>query len=392
MKLSDIFLEFFKLGCYAFGGPTAHVGYFRTRFVEQLKVIDDARFVELTALTQFLPGPGSSQLGMAVGHHLGGEKQGVWGSVMAFLGFTLPSMVLLIIAALTVRYGWVSADWLVGLKVLAIIVVFDALRGMIKGCCPTEPLKLIALGAAIIALTWQGVCGQLLIIVVTIGLALSPQVSRFVETSASTTETKRLSLPHVAKLFMATFIVGFVALPLLANLDDGFRLVDSFYRAGALVFGGGHVVLPLLGEDAFIQASMSEETFLAGYGLAQGVPGPMFTLASFLGTAVEGNAGGVLGGVLATLAIFLPGWLLLMAILPVWSQWRSHPTLQNVLTMISAATVGLLGAAFVSPVLMSGLVSPLAGALALALWALKTYLKLPIGALVVSAFVGGLFL
>ncbi|WP_314926181.1 chromate efflux transporter [Aeromonas piscicola] len=372
--MGQVFIQFLWLGCVSFGGPAAHIGYFQRTFVTRLGWLSQAEFAQLLALCQLLPGPASSQLGFAIGR----QRAGLGGVLAAFIGFTLPSFLLLLAAAIGV--GQLTANvWLDaalhGLKLLALVVVADAVLTMSRQFCKTVLAQGIMVATAA-ALWWQP--GLLTQLVMLAGAALlcarvgAPQVPG---SQPSPAQPMPLRQPHWPTLLL--FALLFVGLPLLAT-DTASQLVADFYRAGSLVFGGGHVVLPLLAES--VGHSLSQQQFLTGYSLAQLVPGPMFTLATFLGAQLL-PATPLAGALLATLALFLPGFLLLWALGPCWQSWLARPRLAGAVTGINAAVVGLLLAAFYQPVWQSAVQVPTDLALAAVGFYLLRVLKLPILAL-----------
>lgn len=374
-------MQFLWLGCISFGGPAAHIGYFQRAFVERLGWLSQAEFAQLLALCQLLPGPASSQLGFAIGR----QRAGLGGALAAFAGFTLPSFLLLLAAAIGV--GQLTANvWLDaalhGLKLLALVVVADAVLTMSRQFCKTALAQGIMVTTAA-ALWWQP--GLLTQLVMLAGAALL--CARVGEPQTPGPQpSPAVHHPHWPTLLL--FALLFVGLPLLAT-DTASQLVADFYRAGSLVFGGGHVVLPLLAES--VGHSLSQQQFLTGYSLAQLVPGPMFTLASYLGAQLL-PASPVGGALLATLALFLPGFLLLWAMGPCWQSWLARPRLAGAVAGINAAVVGLLLAALYQPVWQSAVLAPTDLALAAVGFYLLRGLKLPILALATLLVVATLLL
>lgn len=372
-SVGQVFIQFLWLGCISFGGPAAHIGYFQRTFVQRLGWLTQAEFARLLALCQLLPGPASSQLGFAIGRH----RAGLGGALSAFLGFTLPSFVLLLAAAIGIgQLGsnlWLDAA-LHGLKLLALIVVADAVLTMSRQFCATGMTQGIMVVTAA-ALWWQpGLLTQLLMLA---GAALI--CARSQRGAGSVPATAELpsaasSQPHWPTLLL--FGVLFIGLPLLGSPLG--QLVADFYRAGSLVFGGGHVVLPLLQES--VGHTLNEQQFLIGYSLAQLVPGPMFTLATYLGAQLQPEMP-LIGALLATLALFAPGFLLLWAVGPCWQQWLAQPRLAGAVTGINAAVVGLLLAALYQPVWQSAVLAPTDLALAAISFYLLRVVKLPIPAI-----------
>nr|WP_240533701.1 chromate efflux transporter [Aeromonas veronii] len=372
-SVGQVFIQFLWLGCISFGGPAAHIGYFQRTFVQRLGWLTQAEFARLLALCQLLPGPASSQLGFAIGRH----RAGLGGALSAFLGFTLPSFLLLLAAAIGIgQLGsnlWLDAA-LHGLKLLALIVVADAVLTMSRQFCATGMTQGIMVVTAA-ALWWQpGLLTQLLMLA---GAALiCARSQRGAGSGPATAElpAAAASQPHWPTLLL--FGILFIGLPLLGSPLG--QLVADFYRAGSLVFGGGHVVLPLLQES--VGHTLNEQQFLTGYSLAQLVPGPMFTLATYLGAQLQPEMP-MIGALLATLALFAPGFLLLWAVGPCWQQWLARPRLAGAVTGINAAVVGLLLAALYQPVWQSAVLAPTDLALAAIGFYLLRVLKLPVPAI-----------
>jgi chromate transporter len=378
--VGQVFIQFLWLGCVSFGGPAAHIGYFQRTFVERLGWLSQAEFAQLLALCQLLPGPASSQLGFAIGRH----KAGLGGALAAFLGFTLPSFLLLMAAAIGV--GQLTANlWLDaalhGLKLLALVVVADAVLTMSRQFCKTALAQGIMVATAA-ALWWQpGLLTQLGLLLGAALLCARVGESQAQGPQPSPTQPISMRQPHWPTLLL--FALLFVGLPLLAT-GPASQLVADFYRAGSLVFGGGHVVLPLLQES--VGHTLNEQQFLTGYSLAQLVPGPMFTLATYLGAQLLPTTP-LAGALLATLALFLPGFLLLWALGPCWQGWLARPRLAGAVIGINAAVVGLLLAALYQPVWQSAVQVPTDLALAAVGFYLLRILKLPI--LVIAALLVG---
>jgi chromate transporter len=382
----EVFAVFLRLGFTSFGGPIAHLGYFREELVHRRRWLSDHAYADLVALCQFLPGPASSQVGMGVGL----MRAGLPGLLAAFLGFTLPSAVAMV--AFGLGFGMLGSDlaggWLAGLKAAAAAVVAQAVLGMAASLCPERRTQTIALAGAAIAIGLGGIAGQLGAIAfgaLAGALFLQPQVPR------EETELALLAVPRGLALgALALFFVLLALLPLLAAGGDGaVRLVDAFYRAGALVFGGGHVVLPLLDAETVATGLVSREAFLAGYGAAQAVPGPLFTFAGFLGAVAERPPSGIAGGLLALGAIFLPSALLVVGALPFWAQLRGIAPARRILAGVNAAVVGLLGAALWSPVLPEGVTSPANAVVALLAFLALVVWRVPAFAVVAGAALAG---
>ncbi|MGR6759543.1 chromate efflux transporter [Aeromonas veronii] len=371
--MGQVFIQFLWLGCISFGGPAAHIGYFQRTFVQRLGWLTQAEFARLLALCQLLPGPASSQLGFAIGRH----RAGLGGALSAFVGFTLPSFLLLLAAAIGIgQLGsnlWLDAA-LHGLKLLALIVVADAVFTMSRQFCATGMTQGIMVVTAA-ALWWQpGLMTQLLMLAGAALICARSQRGAGSVPASAELPSAASSQPHWPTLLL--FGILFIGLPLLASPIG--QLVADFYRAGSLVFGGGHVVLPLLQES--VGHTLNEQQFLTGYSLAQLVPGPMFTLATYLGAQLQPEMP-LLGALLATLALFAPGFLLLWAVGPCWQQWLVQPRLAGAVTGINAAVVGLLLAALYQPVWQSAVLAPTDLALAAIGFYLLRVLKLPVPAI-----------
>ncbi|HHQ4734068.1 TPA: chromate efflux transporter [Aeromonas veronii] len=371
--MGQVFIQFLWLGCISFGGPAAHIGYFQRTFVQRLGWLTQAEFARLLALCQLLPGPASSQLGFAIGRH----RAGLGGAISAFLGFTLPSFLLLLAAAIGIgQLGsnlWLDAA-LHGLKLLALIVVADAVLTMSRQFCATGMTQGIMVVTAA-ALWWQpGLLTQLLMLAGAALICARSQRGAGSRPATADLPAAAASQPHWPTLLL--FGILFIGLPLLASPLG--QLVADFYRAGSLVFGGGHVVLPLLQES--VGHTLNEQQFLTGYSLAQLVPGPMFTLATYLGAQLQPEMP-MIGALLATLALFVPGFLLLWAVGPCWQQWLARPRLAGAVTGINAAVVGLLLAALYQPVWQSAVLAPTDLALAAIGFYLLRVVKLPVPAI-----------
>ncbi|MGL6625658.1 chromate efflux transporter [Aeromonas jandaei] len=370
--MGEVFWRFLWLGCVSFGGPAAHIGYFQRTFVQRLGWLEQSEFARLLALCQLLPGPASSQLGFAIGRH----RAGLGGALAAFVGFTLPSFILLLAAALGVALVgsnlWLASA-LHGLKLLALIVVADAVLAMSRQFCSNRLAQGIMVATAA-ALWWlPGLLTQLGMLA--LAALLSARFQR-VEGAQGVSEPRFATTSQPNWLLLLLFAALFVGLPLLGGPLG--QLVADFYRAGALVFGGGHVVLPLLAES--VGHTLSEQQFLTGYSLAQLVPGPMFTLATYLGAQLLPGTP-LLGALAATLALFAPGFLLLWAVGPCWQQWLARPRLAGAVAGINAAVVGLLLAALYQPVWQSAVLAPTDLALAVIGSYLLRVLKLPVPAI-----------
>lgn len=382
----SVFLIFLRLGLSSFGGPIAHLGYFRQEFVVRRAWLSEANYADLVALCQFLPGPASSQVGFALGF----LRAGYPGAIAAWAGFTLPSAIALILLALGVA-SWgqaVPSGLLQGLKVAAVAVVVQAVWGMAQTLCPDTPrLSLMAFAAVAIVLfpsTWM----QLTVI------ALAALWGwRWLPISKPPSEsTPFLTLPRwVGVLWLGLFALLLLGLPLAAQFwpNQAVALLDAFYRAGALVFGGGHVVLPLLQAQVVPNGWVSPEAFLAGYGAAQAVPGPLFTFAAFLGASMAIGPSGWLGGMVALVGVFMPGLLLVLAALPFWQSLRQNPSSQAALAGVNAAVVGVLLAALYNPVWVSAIQRAPDFALALLAVVALMFWKWPPWGVVLACALGG---
>ncbi len=362
----EVATAFLKLGLTSFGGPIAHLGYLRREFVERRRWVGEEQFAQLLALCQFLPGPASSKLGFS----LGLLRAGWAGALAAFLAFTLPSAVLLFAFAALLPYlaGPIGQAAIHGLKLVALAVVAQGVLGMSRQLCPDAPrASIAALGAVAILLSGEA---WVQLLVVALGAAAGLAFCRGVVPVPGA----GLHLRYGATLgwvLLTLFVLLLAGLPLAARSGEGLVAVaEAFYRAGALVFGGGHVVLPLLEETVVKPGWISADEFLAGYGAAQAVPGPMFTLAAYLGARLPGAEGGLLGASVALAAIFLPGFLLVAGVLPLWRAVAGLPAAARAIAGVNAAVVGLLGAALYDPVWTSAVRGPADVAVAVAGFAL----------------------
>lgn len=381
-----------RLGCTSFGGPIAHLGYFHAAYVRRRQWLDEQTYADLVALCQFLPGPASSQVGIAVGI----LRAGLAGGVMAWLGFTLPSALALVAFAYGVQaLGGTEAGWLHGLKVVAVAVVAQAVWGMAQHLTPDRSRVTLAVLAAIATLAWPTGLGQVLIIVAA-GLlyhritltGLQDVVVMPQQTPVQTHVPLRRGLTIGAWVCFVGLLLG---LPLLRYLTPSQPLAvfDSFFRIGSLVFGGGHVVLPLLQAEVVPPGWVTKEQFIAGYGAAQAVPGPLFTFAAYLGAVMRPWPHGWIGAALALVAIFLPSFFLMVGSLPLWHRLRAQASFQAMLRGINAAVVGLLLAALYHPVWTSAIHAPGDFALALVDFVLLAFWKLPPWLVVVLSALGG---
>ncbi|QYJ02467.1 chromate efflux transporter [Nocardioides panacisoli] len=351
----EVFAVFLGLGLTSFGGPVAHLGYFRDAFVVRRRWLTEHAYADLVALCQFLPGPASSQVGMAIGL----QRAGLRGMAAAWVAFTLPSAVALVAFGYALSALDGQTAWIGGLKAAAVAVVAHAVVGMARTLTPDLPRIVLAAAATAGALALSGAGGQVLVI------AAAGIVGVLVLRGTPSTEAdgEGVHVPvgrRTAVGCLVAFAVGLVALPALAaaTASAGLDLADAFYRAGALVFGGGHVVLPLLESGTVQTGLVDREAFLAGYGAAQAVPGPLFTFAAFLGSVAQSGPTGVLGATIALVAIFLPAALLVLGALPFWERLRRAPRARRALQGVNAGVVGLLAAALWTPVIEQGITSP----------------------------------
>lgn len=385
----EVFRVFLKLGFTSFGGPIAHLGYFRDELVERRKWVDDREYADLVALCQFLPGPASSQVGYGIGLH----RAGPLGALAAFVAFTLPSAALLVAfaAGASLFQGVIGAGILTGLKIVAVAIVAQAVWGMAKALTPDRERATIAVVAALAAVLLAGSLGQVAAIL--IGALAGLFVCR--AGAGDVTGVMRFPVSRTAgAICLVLFLALLLGLPLLslAAGSAGLTLFDAFYRAGALVFGGGHVVLPLLQSGVVDPGWVTSEQFLAGYGAAQAVPGPLFTFAAYLGTLSAFGPGGVAGAGIALVGIFLPGFLLLTGVLPFWNTFRSRPQAQALMRGANAAVVGILAAALYNPVFTTAITGPGPFCLGLVCFVLLIAWKTPPWAVVLVGAAGGILL
>lgn len=367
----EVFAAFLKLGLTSFGGPIAHLGYFRDELVVRRRWLDEAAYADLVALCQFLPGPASSQVGLA----LGLRRAGALGALAAWTAFTLPSALLLLLVAYSAGAlnGPFGLAVVHGLKLVAVAIVAQAVWGMARTLTPDVRRAAIAVLAAILVMMVGGSIGQIAAIVV--GAALGWLLCRGMPSKHAVT-VGPLPSRRVGIACLTVFAAILLAGPLLvtATGSQELALFDAFYRSGALVFGGGHVVLPLLEAEVVQSGWTSADIFLTGYGAAQAVPGPLFTFAAYLGAVVDPSPNGVIGAAIALVAVFLPGFLILLGVLPFWERLRGWTTAQAALRGTNAAVVGILAAALYDPVITSAVEGPadvvlaLAGFIALTRW------------------------
>jgi chromate transporter len=382
---AQVFTVFLRLGLTSFGGPVAHLGYFRDELVRRRQWLDEAAYADLVALCQFLPGPASSQVGIAIGL----TRAGLAGALAAWLGFTLPSAIALILFGYGVGTwrGLLDSGWLHGLKIAAVAVVAQAVWGMARSLTPDRSRVTLAGAAALLTLAWPGSLGQISAII--IGGLVGWRMLAADAAPAAPAPPLPIGRRHaVPALILFAILVG--ALPLLARAvpSHALALFDSFYRAGSLVFGGGHVVLPLLQSAVVPPGWLGNDAFLAGYGAAQAVPGPLFTFAAYLGTVMQPGPNGWAGGLLCLVAIFLPSFLLVVGTLPFWHALRGRGAVQAALRGVNAVVVGLLLAALYQPVWTSAILAPADFGLALAAFILLAFWRLPPWLVVVATAIG----
>ncbi|AZS14344.1 chromate transporter [Paenibacillus lutimineralis] len=372
-----------KLGLTSFGGPIAHLGYFREEYVKRRKWLDEKSYADLVALCQFLPGPASSQVGISIGMMRGG----LLGGIASWIGFTLPSALALVIFAYAINnYDVGSAGWLHGLMIAAVAIVAQAVWGMARSLAPDRIRGTIAIFVAIITLLWPSAYTQIILIAVA-GLfgrlfLTKSEIKEVPHTHINTSIHRRAAV--IAWILFFGLLIG---LPLLRTIVHSrwLALFDTFYRAGSLVFGGGHVVLPILQAEMVPSGWLTDAQFLAGYGAAQAVPGPLFTFSAYLGTVVDGWS----GAIVALLAMFLPSFLLVIGTLPYWDTIRRRPNFQAIFKEINAAVIGILLAALYDPVWTKAIHTPFDFCLALAAFGMLMLWKLPPWLVVLFSAAGG---
>ena len=385
----EVLLTFLKLGVSCFGGPIAHIGYFRDEFVVRRRWLDERAYADLVALCQFLPGPASSQVGFSIGL----MRAGYLGGAAAWTGFTLPSAILLVLFAYGAGslQGGLGTGLLHGLKLVAVAIVAQAVWGMARTLCPDRERASIAVIASLIILLVSTSLAQ-------IGAILFGAVAGlWLCSGEQPVQSGHVVVPVSRRVGIAALIVFFALLfilPLVRNLGivPGATLFDAFYRSGALVFGGGHVVLPLLREAFVTPGWVSDDAFLAGYGAAQAVPGPLFTFAAYLGAVANPSPHGLAGAALGLIGIFLPGILVLIGTLPFWDAVRKRTRAQAMMRGVNAAVVGLLGAALYNPVWTSSVQAPGDFAVALVGFVLLTAWHAPPLVVVIISAIGGMLL
>ena len=384
--LLEILIVSTKLGLTSFGGPVAHLGYFHEEYIRRRKWMDERSYADLVALCQFLPGPASSQVGIGIGVMRGG----VLGGLTAFIGFTLPSVIALIIfATLLGMFDIESAGWIHGLKIVAVVVVAQAVLGMAKNLTTDMQRRSIALLALVATLLWQTPYTQIVVILAAGIAGFFIYRKQMIEDETSPAIHFPIS-QRFGYICLSLFFALLIILPILRDVTklDWIAYFDSFYRSGSLVFGGGHVVLPLLQQEFVPTGWLSNQEFLTGYGVTQAVPGPLFTFAAYIGAVINGWQ----GGLLATVAIFLPAFLLILGTLPFWNMVRRNPKINGALMGVNASVVGILISALYQPIWTTSILKPIDFALASILFSMLAFWKLPPWVIVVSGAFGGLLL
>ncbi len=384
-SIIETFLIFLRLGLTSFGGPVAHLGYFRDEFVVRRKWLEDKAYADIVALCQFMPGPASSQVGLAIGL----SRAGYGGALAAWLGFTMPSAIILVLFAYGIDlFGdTMNAGWLTGLKIVAVVVVAQALWAMYQSLCPGRVRGSLAIVAAAVVLMVSGVLGQLAAIA--LGAIVGLIVLRGTDEGSGAVFRVPVS-SFAAVVSLSLFFICLFGLPYLALYSDSLAIkyFDSFYRSGSLVFGGGHVVLPLLDAETVERGLVDADKFIAGYGATQAVPGPLFTFAAFLGTVMKAAPNGAVGAMICLVAIFLPSAFLVIGLLPFWNRLRRNGTVRAALNGVNAAVVGLLLAALYDPVFTSSISSAKDLVVALIIFVLLILWKLPVWLVVIISALG----
>ena len=385
LEIINLFLIFLRLGCTSFGGPIAHLSYFRDEFVERRKWLNEHAYVDLVALCQLLPGPASSQVGIAIGL----ARAGYFGALVAWLGFTLPSAIVLVFFA----YGLseistaVNAGWIHGLKIVAVAVVAQAVWSMGKNLCPDRPRITFAVVAALMTSLFPGALGQISIIIGggILGWFILKREQSFPHADFPIRIKKVTGLLILILFFLLLFL-----LPVFANISQNHSIYvfEGFYRAGALVFGGGHVVLPLL-QAVVVPKMVSNNLFLAGYGAAQAIPGPLFSFAAYLGAISMLPPNGISGAFICLVAVFLPSFLLIVGVLPFWEKLRRYHAMKLAMQGINAAVVGLLLAALYNPVWTNAIYNIVDSAIALGAFLLLQFWKWPSWLVVIAGAIAG---
>lgn len=383
MKYLEVFVTALKLGLISFGGPVAHLSYFYDEYVKRKKWISDQAYADLVALCQFLPGPASSQVGMGIGL----SRAGILGAILAWVGFTLPSAILLVLMGTGLAHVSIEKhqNWIHGLKVVAVAVVAQAVLGMAKRLCPDKSRVTIAVVSSAAVLISNSVVLQVLV------LLLAGVVGAYFLKSSADLPSEPLHKEGRAAgvLFLSTFFILLIFLPLLRSIYSAqvLKLFDSFFRAGSLVFGGGHVVLPLLRVEVVPTGWVTNDLFMAGYGLANAIPGPLFTFSAYLGAVSSLSPNGWVGAIICLFAAFLPSFLLIVGVLPFWEKLRCLPKIHQSMMGVNAAVVGILLAAFYNPVWMHAVFSVTDLALVVCGFLLLEIWKMPSWAVVLGTVV-----
>lgn len=385
MKHLEVFFTALRLGLTSFGGPIAHLSYFHDEYVKKKKWISEQAYADLVALCQFLPGPASSQVGMAVGL----SRAGILGAILSWIGFTLPSAVILILFGLGMAHIDVGAHqhWLHGLKVVAVAVVAQAVLGMGKKLCPDKERATIAIISSVVVLFANTALIQILVLIVA-GIF---GAYFFKQSKELPHEPLHKGRRRIGAFFLLLFVGFLFFLPVLRPIAQELKLLDSFYRAGALVFGGGHVVLPLLQAEVVPNGWVTNDLFMAGYGVANAIPGPLFAFSAYLGAVSSATPNGWIGAFICLVAAFLPSFLLVVGVLPFWEKLRSLPKIRQSMLGLNAAVVGILLAALYNPVWTSAIFSSKDFALAAIGFMMLEFWKLPSWAVVLIS-VGGSFI
>lgn len=388
-----IFAIFLKLGLTSFGGPVAHLGYFYQEFVVRRHWLSEVEYADLVALCQFLPGPASSQVGMAIGY----QQAGYRGALAAWLGFTLPSALLLLICGLGVGYfnTNIPVGLIQGLKIVAVAVVAHAVWQMARQLCPDFLRILLMCVACVVVLLFPGSVIQLgvMLFAAIFGVLVFRSKQQLIVRvdPQAVVPIWSVKQSRISALWLCLFFALLGLLPLFSHYssNDYAAIIDMFYRSGALVFGGGHVLLPLLQRELVDPGWLTADVFISGYALAQAVPGPLFSFAAFLGAAMQTGLSAICAGLIALVAIFLPSFFILFALLPIWARLKQHIIVQAALKALNAAVVGILLAVFFHPIWTSTVTQPLDLLLVLVSYVALVYVKLPVWLLVVIAAVFG---
>ena len=385
----EVLLVSTKLGLTSFGGPIAHLGYYHTEYVEKRKWLDERSYADLVALCQFLPGPASSQVGIGIGT----SRAGLLGGIAAWIGFTMPSAILMILFAFLLQgFDIGGAPFIHGLKIVAVVIVAHSILSMGKKLANEKLTATIAVAAAIGVLIFQTAMTQVVIILLSglIGMVLfnKPKELQHQKALKKSDDGAHKVSNHYSLIFLVIFFALLVVLPVLREVFPNrlMEVFDSFYRSGSLVFGGGHVVLPLLELEVVPPNWISKSDFLAGYGAAQAIPGPLFAFSSYLGMLI----GGVKGAFVALIAIFLPAFLLIVGVIPYWNRLRQIESIKRALIGVNAAVVGILLAALYNPLWTNAIIDAKSFALAAVLFVGMNYWKIPPIGIVVLGALGGM--